>query len=190
MIRKLQIMQDAVEDMTFQEIKKIYPKKSKDAKVYILIRLKSNHERDMIMSHASNLPKDCSIETVIPDHLSSLKSLLDGHAYKFRARARDEGGKVSTSVRLDELSNSLVLAVRKEKGNWRSYNQEELRLMEEEREREEEEDDEYEYGSDDEDDEEDEEMLTPRNDQETNSRSRSRSQPTRTQPTRGEKQKK
>ena len=132
LIRKLQIMQDAVEDMTFQEIKKIYPKKSKDAKVYILIRLKSNHERDMIMSHASNLPKDCSIETVIPNHLSSLKSLLDGHAYKFRARARDEGGKVSTSVRLDELSNSLVLAVRKEKGNWRSYNQEELRLMEEE----------------------------------------------------------
>ena len=48
----------------------------------------SMYDRDLLMSHAVNLPENSSVELVIPDHLQSLKRYLDRFAYQVRNRAR------------------------------------------------------------------------------------------------------
>ena len=55
--------------------------------------------------------QDSKLEIVIPEYLVSLKSKLDRLAYKVRKHATDNGKKVATSLRLDDQTESLTVAV-------------------------------------------------------------------------------
>ena len=100
------------------------------------------------MSMVSNLPKGCNVETVVPEQLMCLKRQLENQAFMIRASARKAGTRTSTSIRLEDVKKTLVLAVRGEADeNWITYTLEELQQLgpdlnpEEEEEEEEEETD-------------------------------------------------
>ena len=128
----MKVDEEVLEDLIVQNIKRMHRKgKNKDkAETRARITFGSIYERDLVMSFASNLPKDASVEVVIPDHLISLKRYLDNFAFKIRSHARENNlGKVSTSVRLEDSEQTLVLAVRQPDSAWKSYTREDLRSL-------------------------------------------------------------
>ena len=95
------------------------------------ITFSSIYEQDLMMSFASNLPKDLSVEVVIPDHQLMLKRYLDNFAYIFRTHARENNlDKKFPSIRLEDSDQTLVLPVKDSKNqSWKSYTREELRSL-------------------------------------------------------------
>ena len=88
-------------------------------------------ERDLVLGHAMHLPKDHSVDIVIPDYLQPLKRYLEKFAFKIRTKAKTvHKTKFSTSIRMDDLEMSLFLATR-EKGTerWKHYTRGQLELM-------------------------------------------------------------
>ena len=121
---KMLVDDEILQDLIVQEIKRLHKKGKTRGQTEKRVRItfSSIYERDLIMSFASNLPKEASVEVVIPDHLLSLKRFLDSFAYRIRTNARENNEKVSTSVRLDDADQTLVLAVKNRKDNtWKSY---------------------------------------------------------------------
>ena len=77
------------------------------------------------------LKEGTKMDIVVPDHLSSLKSKIDRLAFKIRKKAAENGKKVSTSLRLDDSTESLVAAVKDGKeGQWLYYSVNELEELE------------------------------------------------------------
>ena len=71
------------------------------------------------------------MDIVIPDFLTPLKSKLDGLAYKLRQHTSKSGKKISTSIRLNDKTNSLTMAVRDGKDvPWLHYTLQELKQLE------------------------------------------------------------
>ena len=133
----MDIPQEIVADLELSDIRRVHPRKlpahrkklDETKKVHVSFR--NHQERDVVVSYASNLKSDCKLEIVVPDHLTSLKSKLDRLAFKIRKHASDNGKKVSTSLRLDDASESLVAAVRDGKDSqWLYYSIEELEQLE------------------------------------------------------------
>ena len=92
----------------------------------------SIRERDLVLSHASNLQPGNSIDIVIPDNLYSLQRHLEHFAYRVRQNARlgRSQRKIFTSVRLCNATSSLRLAVRDDKTKpWTYYSREELKQL-------------------------------------------------------------
>ena len=114
-VRKMAMEAEVAEDLTIEEIKKIHAvhsKKSKGPMTRVIFNCP--HDRDIVLSHVSSLPKDCSVEIVTPDHLRPLRKLLEAYAFKIRQHARNTGTKVSTSIHFDAPNQSLLLVSRKE----------------------------------------------------------------------------
>ena len=83
------------------------------------------------MSHAVNLPEDCSLDIVIPDYLQSLKRYLDSFAYRVRKRAREvHDTRFSTAIRMDDINRTLYLATREQGSEeWLHYTRAELETL-------------------------------------------------------------
>ena len=138
LLSKMQVPQDLVADLEITNIRKIYPRnlpahrRSTDGEKKVHISLRDSHERDVVISYATNLEPGNRIEIVVPEHLRSLKSQFDNLGYKIRRHASLAGQKkVMTSLRLDDGSQSLVMAVRDNKDEpWLNYSIGELRELE------------------------------------------------------------
>ena len=89
--KQMIIDNEAVEDLKIISVNRIHSKQLKDRSLskgdLTRVIFGSVYERDLVMSHASNLPRDCSLEIVIPDHLLSLKKVFENFAYKVRKYA-------------------------------------------------------------------------------------------------------
>ena len=96
------------------------------------ISLRDSQERDLIVSYTSNLIHPARLDIVVPDSLQSLKAKLEGLAYKIRRHAKETSDKkVMTSLRLDDKTESLVMAVREDREDpWLHYTLQELRQLE------------------------------------------------------------
>ena len=96
-----------------------------------MVEFTNIHQRDLALSHAAHLPPGSSIDIVIPDHLLQLQRHLNHFGYRFRKHAREtRNEKIFTSVRLDDDTNSLQLAVRPKKDKpWKYYSRKELREL-------------------------------------------------------------
>ena len=116
------IPSEVVEDLKLDNIRSIHPKKlpahrraqCDSRKVHLSLR--DSYERDLILSYTSNLVSPDRLDVVIPEYLLSMKAKLEGLAYKIRKHAREANDrKVMTSLRLDDKTEGLVMAVREEK---------------------------------------------------------------------------
>ena len=120
-----------------EDIRRVHPRKlpphrrKLDDTKRVHVSFRNAQERDVIVSYASNLRENCKLDIVIPDHLASLKSKLDRISFKIRKHAAENDKKVSTSLRLDDSSLSLVAAVREDKeSQWLYYTATELEELE------------------------------------------------------------
>ena len=132
--RQMEIDNDIIQDLNIVEIKKIHQIKSRRQRKkggITQVTFSSIHERGLVISHAFNLPKECSVELVCPDHLLPLKRQLDNFAYKVRKYAREVSeSKVSTSLRYDDMSETILMAARREgEDDWQHYSLEELKTL-------------------------------------------------------------
>ena len=95
---------DAIEDMTFVSITKVHSMKlrdrSKEKKGQTKVVFGSIYTRDLVMSHASNLPNDWAVDIVVPNHLLSLKKTLEAFAYKVRKYAKEDNTKCLLYIHL------------------------------------------------------------------------------------------
>ena len=84
-----------------------------------------------MVSYASNLPRGCTMDIVVPDHLLPLKQSLETFGYKLRTRSRENGRKkLFTSLRLDDAGETLVLAIRVgREGEWKRFTEEQLKKL-------------------------------------------------------------
>ena len=136
--KELGLPDEVIEDTLIQDIRVIHPKKmpahrkgaTEPKKVHISLR--DNQERDLIVSYTSNLVHPTRLDIVIPDTLQSLKAKLENLAYKIRNHAKETSNKkVMTSLRLDDRTESLVMAVRENREDpWLHYTLQELRQLE------------------------------------------------------------
>ena len=134
----LKIPEEIVEDLHIEDIRTIHPRKlpahrKETAEVKrVHFSLRDAYERDLVVSYTVNLDFPARLDIVIPDHLMSFKAKLENLAYKIRKHAKDTGDKkVMTSLRLDDRSESLLMAVREEKTEpWLHYSLQELRQLE------------------------------------------------------------
>ena len=94
--------------------------------------LRDAQERDVVISYAINLSREARLEIVIPDHLLSLKMQFDNLSYRLRKHVKlTSDNKVQTSLRLDDKSQSLSMAVRMSKEEqWLHYSLKELKELE------------------------------------------------------------
>ena len=132
----MEIPVEIVSDLELTDIRRVHPRKMPshrkklDETKRVHVSFRNNQERDVVVSYASNLKEDCKLDIVVPDHLTSLKSKLDRLSYKIRKHASDNGKKVSTSLRLDDATESLVAAVRYDKEDqWLYHTAEELEKL-------------------------------------------------------------
>ena len=86
----------------------------------------------MVFSYSSNLRGNSRVEIVVPDSLLSIKSQLEAVAYRLRKHTEKTGGtKLATSLRLDDKTEGLKLAVRQKKEDgWLYYSLAELKQLE------------------------------------------------------------
>ena len=118
-----------IEDLDIQDVKPIHPKKlpanrkemTESKKTHLSLR--DSYERDLVVSYTSNLEFPARLDIVVPKYLQPLRVKLESLAYRVRKHARDtDDKKVMTSLRLDDMSVSLVMAVREEKKDpWLYY---------------------------------------------------------------------
>ena len=137
LLNMMDVPENIVADLQLSDIRRVHPRnlpphrKKQDDTKKIHVSFRDSHERDVVVSYASNLKKDCKLDLVIPDHLSSVKSKLDRLSFKIRKHAAENGKKVSTSLRLDDATEGLVAAVREDKESpWLYYSAEELEELE------------------------------------------------------------
>ena len=138
LLSKMCLPEDLASDLEITKIRRIHPRKlpahreSTDESRKVQVSFRDSHERDVVISYATNLQPGNRIEIVVPEHLKPLKSQLDGLSYKIRRHASiTSQRKVMTSLRLDDRSQSLVVAVRDKKEDpWLNYSLEELRALE------------------------------------------------------------
>ena len=128
MAEKLGMEPEAIEDLLVTQIRKVHVNKKKKKAKRGLTRLTfaTVADRDLVISHASNLPDGFSVEMTAPDYLLSLRRYLEAFAFRIRKFARDLGLQTSTSVRFDDERESLLLAVREEGDEWEYYTKEDL----------------------------------------------------------------
>ena len=135
--KELMLPLDVVEDTLIQDIGPIHPKKlpahrkgtTEPKKVHISLR--DSQERDLVVSYTSNLVHPARLDIVVPDSLQSLRAKLDGLAYKIKHAKETSDKKVMTSLRLDDKTESLVMAVREDRADpWLHYTLQELRQLE------------------------------------------------------------
>ena len=96
------------------------------------ISVRDSYERDLIISYTVNLKQPARLDIVVPEHLQSLKAKLEGLAYRLRKHAKDSSEKkIMTSLRLDDRSESLTMAVRENREDqWLHYSFQELKQLE------------------------------------------------------------
>ena len=96
------------------------------------LSLRDSYERDLILSYASNLVNPDRLDVVIPEYLLTMKAKLEGLAYKIRKHTKETNEKkVMTSLRLDDKTEGLVMAVREKKEDpWLHYTLQELKQLE------------------------------------------------------------
>ena len=138
LINELSIPEDVVMDLQLEDIRPIHPKKlpahrknmEEGKKVHVSLR--DSHERDLVFSYTGNLRTPARLDIVIPEFLQSTKAKLEGLAYKIRKHARESNNKkVMTSLRLDDKTEGLTMAVREEKDQlWLHYSLLELKQLE------------------------------------------------------------
>ena len=94
--------------------------------------LRDVHERDVVISYASNMSGEARLDIVIPDYLMSVKSQFDAMSYRLRKHVDlTSGNKVHTSLRLDDKSRGLSMTVRMSREEqWLHYSLKELRELE------------------------------------------------------------
>ena len=134
----MKLPHDLVRDLQISGIRRLHERnlpahrQAVDQSKRVQISLRDSYERDVVISYASNLEKEARIDIVIPEHLRSLKHQFDGLSYKLRRHAKLSGDKkIMTSLRLDDKTESLTMAVRDEKDQpWLMYTLEELRQLE------------------------------------------------------------
>ena len=136
--QNLGIPGEIVEDLQIDDIRPIHPRKmpahrmdsAEVKKVHLSLR--DSQERDLVVSYTVNLKPPARLEIVIPEHLRSQKAKLEGLAYKIRKQAKESSDKkVMTSLRLDDKTEGLVMAVREDKNEpWLHYSLRELQQLE------------------------------------------------------------
>lgn len=96
------------------------------------ISLRDSYERNLVISYTSNLQHPSRLNIVVPDYLHPLKTKLEGLAYKIRKHAKDTSDKkVMNSLRLDDKTEGLSMAVRENKTDpWLHYSFQELKQLE------------------------------------------------------------
>ena len=127
LIERMEIPGGVVRDMEISKIRQIHPKNlpqhrrttglpsSARPPRKAMFSLRDSYERDLVLSYARNLKEGCNLGIVVPEFLLPLKSKLEGLSYKIRQHTNKTGNKVSTSLRLEDKSMSLVMAVRDKK---------------------------------------------------------------------------
>ena len=137
MLAHLKMPLDVVNDLTISKIKRIHPRNlpahrretQPDKKTQF--SLNDAYERDLVISYATNLQEGNRIDIVIPDHLLNVKSQFENLSYKLRKHAQLTGKKVTTSIRLDDRSQGLIMAVKDKKEDpWSHYSLQELKELE------------------------------------------------------------
>ena len=130
---------EAVASLVIRDMRKIFQiagrkkKKGNSHENRVRVTFASIADRDLVLGHAMHLPKDHSVDVVIPDFLQPLKRYLEKFAYKIRTKAKEvHNTKFSTSIRMDDVEMSLFLATR-EKGleKWKHYTRSQLEAMDE-----------------------------------------------------------
>ena len=127
-----------VKDLQIENVRPIHPRKmpahKKDtAEVKKLhLSLRDSYERDLVVSYTVNLEFPARLDIVIPEHLQPQKAKLEGLAYKIRKHAKDTADKkIMTSLRLDDKTEGLVMAVREDRDEpWLHYTFQELKQLE------------------------------------------------------------
>ena len=129
--RQMEIEPEAARSIEITNLKRLYTREKGKSKngCKTVVTFGSIQERDLVISHASNLPDGCSLELVIPDYLQSLKRYLERFAYKVRKYARDaHETRFSTSIRMDDIEQTLYLATREAgESDWIFYSKEDLK---------------------------------------------------------------
>ena len=122
--------QEAIDDLAVTSMKKIHVNKKRKLKKNNQVKLTfaSVADRDLVFGHAANLPDGFAVDITVPDHLLPLRRHLETFAFKVRKFSREISGlKVSTSIRFEDDSRSLVLSCKEEGDDeWKSYTREEL----------------------------------------------------------------
>ena len=123
----------AVRSLEIMHLKRLYkrPGAKEAGGCQTVVTFGSISDRDLVMGHASNLPDGCLIDLVIPDYLMSLKRYLDRFAFKVRRHAREaHETRFSTSVRMDDIEQTLYLATREAgEADWIFYNKDDLKPL-------------------------------------------------------------
>ena len=136
LIAQMKISQDVVRDMEIGDIRQIHPKNVPSHRLgsearKVKFRLRNSYERDLVLSYNRNLSGNNRVDIVIPDFLIPLKSKFDAIGYKLRHHTNKTGNKISTSIRLDDKTTSLTMAVRDSQDvPWLHYTLEELKQLE------------------------------------------------------------
>ena len=129
--RQMNMDLEAVRGIQIVNLKKLFkrPTQKDKAGCQTIVTFGSVYERDLVISHASNLPEGCTVDLVIPDYLQSLKSYMDRFAYKVRKHAREaHQTKFSTSIRMDDIEQTLYLATRESgEEEWIYYSKHKLK---------------------------------------------------------------
>lgn len=129
--KQMGMPRDAVESITFKAIRKLFARnKVKEGGQNldtVQVTCAEVEDRDLITSYVSNLDGKVNLDPVIPQHLHTLKKQLECKAFQIRTEGKriakgDKNLHVSTNVRLDDVEESLSLAIRLKKGDqWTLY---------------------------------------------------------------------
>ena len=143
LIERMKIPVEVVRDMEIADIRQIQPKNLPEHRKVtglaagarppkkVRFRLRDSYERDLVLSYTRNLRDENRVDIVIPEYLLPLKSKLEGLGYKLRKHTGKTGSKISTSLRLDDKSMGLVMAVRERREDpWLHYSLKELKELE------------------------------------------------------------
>lgn len=138
LLNEMKIPFNLVADLQITNILKIHPRRmpahraKQDDTRKVSVMLRDAQERDVVISYAVNLSKDARLDIVVPDYLLSLKSQFDTLSYRLRRHVKlTADKKVQTSLRLDDRSQGLLMAVRMDKEEqWLHYSIKELRELE------------------------------------------------------------
>ena len=138
LLNEMKIPFDLMADLQISNIRKIHPRRlpahraKQDESKRVAIMLRDAHERDVVISYAAYLSREARIDIVVPDYLLSLKSQFDTLSYRLRKHVKLTADKnVQTSLRLDDRSQGLQMAVRMSRDEqWLHYSIKELRELE------------------------------------------------------------
>ena len=137
MLAYLKMPVEVVKDLNISGIKQIHPRNIPTHRLGVeqmrkaRFSLADAYERDLVISYATNLQEGKRIDIVIPDHLLHVKSQFDNLSYKLRKHTQMTGKKVTTSLRLDDRTQGLIMAVKDSKEDpWSHYSLKELKELE------------------------------------------------------------